>query len=593
LSVAILRPWPEVTIGGNPLSDAVEKLLEEVVVEHHLHQPDMFELRFRDLNRQVLSQAGLQIATEVKIAGYAPGSQSAETLIVGEVTAIEGEYTQHASHTIARGYDKSHRLHRGRRTETYQNVTDSDLARTVANRAGLDLGTIDSTSGTHEHVSQANLSDWEFLKARAREIGYEMAMVEGKFTFRKPVASSGAPGSGDYNSQNPLQLVLGQDLLEFYPRITSAEQVGSVTVNAWDPKQKQVVTGTAQAATSSSAVSATPSSLAGQFGSPSYALVDRPVATQAEVDAAAKAIAERIGSAATEAEGVCRGIPGLKAGTAVNIAEVPQDFAGKYIISNARHVFDNGGYRTHFTISGRHDRSLLGLVSMGAANGSASAGGTPIYGLVIGQVTDNNDPDQLGRVKVKFPWLAASYESFWARVAQLGAGPDSGAVFLPENNDEVLVAFEFGDVRRPYVIGSLWNGNDKPNLGSGLFDNGKLKRRGIVSRKGHKFVLFDDPSKSGIALISSDNNFKISLNETNTEIHIEAGSGGKVTIESQGDMTLKSQGKISVQSQQDLELSSQTGVTVQGQTQLQLKAAQVQMEGQATTTIKGGMVQIN
>jgi uncharacterized protein involved in type VI secretion and phage assembly len=364
-------------------------------------------------------------------------------------------------------------------------------------------------------------------------------------------------------------------------------------VTAWDPKQKQVVTGTAQAATTSSAVTATPSSLAGQFGSPSYALVDRPVATQAEVDSAAKAIAERIGSAATEAAGVCRGIPGLKAGVPVNISEVPQDFAGKYIISHARHVFDNGGYRTHFTISGRHDRSLLGLVSMGSANGSASAGGTPIYGMVVGMVTDNNDPDQLGRVKVKFPWLSSAYESHWARVTQLGAGPDSGAVFLPEVNDEVLVAFEFGDVRRPYVIGSLWNGTDKPNLGSGLFDNGKLKRRGIVSRKGHKFVLFDDPSKSGIALISSDNNFKISLNETNTEIHIEAASGGKVTIESQGDMTLKSQGKISVQSQQDLELSSQMGVTVQGQTQLQMKATQVQMEGQATTTIKGGMVQIN
>ena len=593
MTVATLRPWPEVTIAGSPLPDTVTHLLEEVVVEHHLHQPDMFELRFRDHSRQVLGQAGLQIATEVKIAGYAPGSQSAETLILGEVTALEGEYTQHSSHTIVRGYDKSHRLHRGRRTETYQNVTDSDLARTVANRAGLDLGTIDSTSGTHEHVSQANLSDWEFLKARAREIGYEIAMVDGKFNFRKPVQSSGAPSSGDYNSQNPLQLVLGQDLQEFYPRVTSAEQVSSVTVNAWDPKQKQVVTGSAQAATTSSAVSATPSSLAGQFGSPTYALVDRPVATQAEVDAAAKAIAERIGSAAIEAEGVSRGIPGLKAGVAVNISEVPQDFAGKYILSHTRHVFDAGGYRTHFTVSGRHDRSLLGLVSMGTANGSASAGGTPIYGMVVGQVTDNNDPDQLGRVKVKFPWLSSSYESFWARVTQLGAGPDSGAVFLPEVNDEVLVAFEFGDVRRPYVIGSLWNGTDKPNLGSGLFDNGKLKRRGIVSRKGHKFVLFDDPSKSGIALISSDNNFKISLNETNTEIHIEAGSGGKVTIESQGDMTLKSQGKISVQSQQDLELSSQMGVTVQGQTQLQMKAQQVQMEGQAMTTIKGGMVQIN
>src|SRR5207244_7245746 len=86
------------------------------------------------------------------------------------------------------------------------------------------------------------------------------------------------------------------------------------------------------------------------------------------------------------------------------------------------------------------------------------------------------------------------------------------------------------------------NGQDKPKLGSGLFENGKVKRRGFISRKGHQFIFFDDDSKTGIAFISSDGNLKISLNETNSEIHIS--SQGKVHVESQQDMTLESQAHL-------------------------------------------------
>src|SRR5437868_3604561 len=86
-----------------------------------------------------------------------------------------------------------------------------------------------------------------------------------------------------------------------------------------------------------------------------------------------------------------------------------------------------------------------------------------ISGVVVGVVTNNQgDPDGLGRVKVKFPWLSNEEESFWARVAAPMAGKERGFYFLPEVEDEVLVAFEQGDVRFPYVVGSLWNGKDAP-----------------------------------------------------------------------------------------------------------------------------------
>ncbi len=135
-------------------------------------------------------------------------------------------------------------------------------------------------------------------------------------------------------------------------------------------------------------------------------------------------------------------------------------------------------------------------------------------------------------------------------------------MFLPEVDDEVLVAFDHGDVNHPYVIGGLHNGKDKPKLGDGLFDNGKVKRRGFVSRKGHRFVFFDADGDSGIALLSSDNKVRVALKETGGEIHIYGDS--KVVIESAQAIELKSNGTLSLQSSGKLSIKSDGVVDIDG-----------------------------
>ena len=546
---------PRVEVEGQPLAADVETLLEQVVVDDHLHLPDMFLLAFRDAGHQVARQAQLHIGSKVKIGVPGPEGSGTQTLIEGEVTALEAEYDGAGSRAVVRGYDGSHRLHRGRVTQTYQNVKDSDIARAVAQRAGLQAGTIDDSSATHDHVSQVNVSDWDFLKARAAEIGFEVAVSEGKLHFRKPNPSQQAPAQGDFRASDPLQLVFGKDLLEFRPRVSSSEQVKDVKVRGWDLKAKQAVIGAAPAGTTSVQLPASPADLAQKFGGPTFVAVDHPLSTQREVDATAKAVAEQIGSAVAEAEGVARGNPRLRAGAAISVGVVAEDFVGRYTLTHTRHVFDSRGYRTRFEVSGRQDRSLLGLVANGVV--PTSAAGPPVYGVVVAQVTNNDDPEKLGRVKLKFPWLSDTYESDWARMTQFGAGPDSGAVFLPEVNDEVLVAFEFGDVRRPVVVGGLYNGRDKPRLGDGLLDNGKVKRRGVVSRKGHRFVFLDDAGKSGIALITSNGSIRISLNETKNEVHLFC--QGKIRIEAQDELSIKGQQKVTIQAGTQLEMTGQAG----------------------------------
>jgi phage protein D len=565
---------PKIEVGGTALGADLEVLLEQVVVDDHLHLPDMFLLRFRDTGRDVLKRGQFQVGATVKVTVPAAGAGQGDVLIDGEVTALEAEYDALGSRAIVRGYDGSHRLHRGRTTQTYRNVKDSDIAKTVAQRVGLGTGTIDDSRTTHDQVSQVNLSNWDFLNARAAEIGFEVAVSEGKLHFRQPSPSSEAPAEGDLTSSTPLQLVFGSDLLEFRPRVSSAEQVKQVQVRGWDPKRKEAVVGSAPAGTTSAALASTPAKMAQTFGNPTYTSVDRPFSSQGEVDAEAKAIAEQIGSAVAEAEGVARGNPKLHAGAAVSIAVVAEDFAGRYTLTHTRHLFDAQGYRTSFEVSGRQDRSLLGLVAGGGGkNGAAAA--AAMGGVVVALVTNNADPDGMGRVKLKFPWLSDSYESDWARMTQAAAGPDSGACFLPEVNDEVLVAFEFGDVGKPVVVGGLHNGKDKPRLGDGLFDNGQVKRRGLVSRRGHRVVLFDDAGKSGIALLSSDGNLRVSLNETKNEIHLYC--QGKIVLEAQGDLTLSSQQNVTVQAQSQLKLEGQAGASLTSSAQVQVQGALVKI----------------
>jgi phage protein D len=552
---------PRVEVDGVALPPQIDVLLEQTVVDDHRHLPDMFLLCFRDVGHDVVEQAQIKIGSKVKISAPSPGAGGSELLIDGEVTALEAEYDAGGSRAVVRGYDGSHRLHRGRVTQSYRNVKDSDLARTVAQRASLGVGRIDDSRATHEHVSQANLSDWDFLKSRAAEIGYEVAVTEGKLDFRKPTPSEQAPEQGDLHSKNPLQLAFGNDLLEFRPRVSSSEQAGEIQVRGWDPRAKRALVGSAPAATTSTQLPQAPSALAGAFGAHTFKATDRPLSTQSEVDAVARSMAEQLGGAGAEAEGVARGDPRLRAGVAVSVTAVAGDFAGSYTLTHTRHVFDARGYRTVFEVSGRQDRSLLGLVTQGGSNSGGSAGGPPVYGVVVGLCTNNDDPDKLGRVKLKFPWLADDFESDWSRMLQAGAGPDSGACFIPEVNDEVLVAFEFGDVRRPIVIGALHNGQDKPRLGDGLFDNGRVKRRGVVSRRGHRVVLFDDAAKSGIALVSSDGQLRIALNESKGEIHLFC--RGKIRLEAQGELSLNSQQNVTIEAQGQLQMKGQAGAKLE------------------------------
>ena len=133
-------------------------------------------------------------------------------------------------------------------------------------------------------------------------------------------------------------------------------------------------------------------------------------------------------------------------------------------------------------------------------------------GVVTAIVTNNNDPDSMARVKVKFPWLDDALESNWARVTGVGAGNAYGFLWLPEVNDEVLVAFEHGDFDYPYVVGSLWNGQDKmPETTTAAVANGKVVIRTLKTTAGHIIRLTESSSVKKIEIIDSTSQTSVTL----------------------------------------------------------------------------------
>jgi phage protein D len=585
-----------VEIAGSPLPADMAALLVSAYVDDNLNLPDLFVLSFRDPERLVLKKAGVEIGAPIVLSVNSGARTTPEKLLAGEVTAVEAEFSPAGSFTVVRGFDHAHRLFRGRVSESYRNVTYSDVARLVARRAALPAGRIDDSRTVHSHVAQGNESDWLFLTRLAAEIGFEVAVAEGKLDFRTPTPSGEAPEAGDHATADPLALVPGTSLLRFRSTVTSAEQVKEVVVRGWDIARKQVVVGRAAAGTESAELGVDPADLAAKFGSPVHS-VEAPFAGQAEVDALAESLADQIAGAFAEFEGVARGDPKLRAGKAVSLGLAGDPFDGRYTLTTTRHVFDpDEGYTTWFTASGRQERSLLGLASGGGGPGGSGGPGPAGLGVVSAIVTDVRDPENLCRVKVKFPAMSDSYESDWARTVQAGAGAGRGAVNLPEVNDEVLVAFERGDLRRPYIVGGLYNGVDTPNVGEGLVDqaNGAVKRRGFVSRTGHGLVFLDGDGDGGVALLTGDRKLRVSLNESTKTVKVTGpgdvvvDAGGKVTLTAQGDLEL-SGASVSIKARSGVKVDGGGGgVDLQGTGAAKLKGATATVEGDSQAELKGG-----
>jgi uncharacterized protein involved in type VI secretion and phage assembly len=167
------------------------------------------------------------------------------------------------------------------------------------------------------------------------------------------------------------------------------------------------------------------------------------------------------------------------------------------------------------------------------------------YGVYPAVVDDVRDPDGQGRIRVRLPWAAdaggAAYVA-WARHATLMAGDGRGTWFVPEPGDEVLVGFEAGDPRRPFVLGALWNGSDAtPETMDGA---GRNNVRLVRSRSGHQIRL-DDTSGAEKVVVQTNGGQRITLSDSPSSVEIVDSSGNTARLEASG-ITISASGKVTV-----------------------------------------------
>lgn len=178
-------------------------------------------------------------------------------------------------------------------------------------------------------------------------------------------------------------------------------------------------------------------------------------------------------------------------------------------------------------------------------------------GVVIGLVTDVNGK---GMVKVKFPWLPDEPETDWIRIATTMAGDKRGTFFMPEKKDEVLIAFEHGDTNHPYVVGFLWNGQDKP-------PEKDKNIRMIKTKSGHTVEFNDNPTQEKI-VIESQGKQKIEMKDRplgNITIKTKAGNIIEIDETSGGSISLTALNGISL-SAPDIKLSAAASLQISSPT---------------------------
>jgi phage protein D/phage baseplate assembly protein gpV len=550
----------DILVGGAALDPQWRNSMIEMKVVDSLTLPDMALVRLKDPTGDAVDSHPLQLGKDLEIKTSGKGEKATTSIFKGQIAAVEPEFGAQGVVISIRAYDKAHKLNRQRKTRTFQQMSAADMIKKIAGENGLSPKTT-STSVVHEFFQQSNETDWDFAWRLALMHDFEIVVKDTTLEFR-PANKGGGEATTSLTYQD--------SMISFRPRMSGVQQPKTVNIRAWDPKAKQVVNGSASSGETTSQSGVQRSKVSNDLGGGTTAIADRVAANNGEANALAKSTLNRMSDAYFEADGVAFGNPKIKSGSKVQVAGVGKQFSGTYTVTSSTHSYrGTTGYQTSFQISGRSSRTLLELMRPPQERDWSAS-------LVVGVVTNNNDPEQMGRVRVKYPSLSDTEESAWARIATPSAGKARGLLMMPQPDEEVIVGFEHGDTRRPIVVGSLFNGKDKPG------DDLLQKRDG-------SFALLSDQkihqhSKKDFE-IKSDENMTVEIKKDETHK-----ISGNYKNEATGNGNLKAQQYV-VEAGSSMTVKG-VSVTVEASASLTLKGATVDIQGSGPVSIKGAIINI-
>ncbi|HUV31430.1 MAG TPA: phage baseplate assembly protein V [Acidobacteriota bacterium] len=464
-------------------------------------------------------------------------------------------------------------LEGAKRNSFHHEETGSSIVEAVLREHQITVGSVESTKKALEFSVQYRESDYEYVMRIASESGL-FAFYDGRQFYAVKASSDTAAEVTFRETLGVFSMGLGTAISDYLTQ-------------AWDQANKQSlegdVTGTPKGSSPSELSSISLKASSTVFAKPGFtAAVKAP--DMASVDAVlARAKESSVGRMVR-----CRGesiVPAVAVGHCVKISGMDK-LDGLYWVQTVTHVFDESGkYHNTFTCT-----------PLDVAFPPAIAPGPPITDLQSAVVVDNNDPEKLGRVKVKFPWQGSD-ETPWIRVMTPQAGAERGWYGIPEIDDEVLIGFEHGDPDLPLVLGSLYSGKDAPHGDTGGEDNlVKL----YMTKGGNQICFTDKEGAEEIRIAQKDGKNTIVVTLDGPAISIESQGditikGATISLEStKGDVTVKSAGKLVEESKADLTLKAGMNLKSEASVNYEIKGgANCKVEGGAMVKVQGAMVQIN
>ncbi len=463
----------------------------------------------------------------------------------------------------------------------YHDQSASDIIKGILGNYEITVGAIESTPGSLKFSVQYRETDFQYVM-RLASTGGMFAFYDGREFCLAKAGSSVTE-----------ELVWRESLGAFVMGLgTGVEKIDS---QVYDYSKKEIYEGETAGAlrTSLSDMSKVSHDASKQMYPKASFARGLKSASQGDLDQTLELVREStVGKMVT-----CQGqsiIPAVTVGHSVKIKGMDR-LDGTFWVKSVRHVFDESGkYHNTFTCT-----------PLDLAFPERRFARTPLTDLQSALVVDTDDPDKLGRVKVKFHWNvkggSKAEPEIWVRVLTPHAGETKGFFCLPEVDDEVLIGYEQGNPSLPLVLGSLYNGKDVPPVDhpvawKGAENNLKLFR----TKSGNEIYFHDGSGSEAIVIVQKDSKNSITLTLDGPKIAIESQgdislSGANISLEStSGDITLKSAAAIKAESAQDTELKANGNLKSEGGMNYDMKAGMnATVEGGALVTVKGSLVKIN
>jgi phage protein D/phage baseplate assembly protein gpV len=445
-----------ISVGGSALPDELMRGLSGVRVSAKLNQPAQCELSFATGSGAGAQTDALRLGDKVTVK--VDGED--DSLFEGELTAFEVEYAGDGTATLrTRAYDPLHRLRKHQELRVFEKVTAKDLAGQLADGLTVDA---EQDGPRIERLLQHRHTDFDLLLETAGRAGLHLA-VEGSTLHL--ITLDG------YGSAVPLDL--GKTAYGLRVEANLDQAAGESAALGWHPQKAELIKESTGDARSGRQIPLRPDPSDVGAGGVRTA-VDQPGRSEDELAAIAQARLDARVAALVTVSGYAEGDPALRPGRRINLAGCAEQFAGVYVLTEVVHTIDATGFLSRFSTQPPVVTTPL-----------------PSAVVTLGVVSDVDDSDKLGRVRVDLP-AYGGLDAGWLGVVFPGAGKGKGIIALPDPHDTVLVVLPGGEPAAGIVIGSLYGAVEPYDAG---IDGSKSKRWSMRTANGQAFVIDDEGGK--------------------------------------------------------------------------------------------------